>query len=139
LRIRRWIGKLTWLAVLTLPMGCAHGPRNFNRVQDPAPVVRARAIGLARRQPDSYVLGQLVERLTDSDPVVRMAAHEELRKRTGRDFGYVPWASPEERAGAIRLWRDWVTTGSGGLKRSSSPPISPSKTLPAGAGESPIR
>ena len=53
----------------------------------------------------------LVGRSRDTDPVVRLAAHEELRKRTGRDFGYVPWASPEERAGAIERWRAFVGSG----------------------------
>ena len=53
-------------------------------------------------------MAPLAERLSDSDPVVRLAAHEELRKRTGQDFGYVPWASPEERAGATERWRAFV-------------------------------
>jgi hypothetical protein len=37
-----------------------------------------------------------------------MAAHEELRSRTGQDFGYVPWASPAERASAIDRWHAWL-------------------------------
>ena len=53
----------------------------------------------------------LVDRLSDSDPVVRLAAHEELRKRTGRDFGYVPWASAEERAGPTESWRAFLGLG----------------------------
>jgi hypothetical protein len=40
--------------------------------------------------------------------VVRLAASEELRKRTGKDFGFVAWASPEERATAIARWRSWL-------------------------------
>ena len=99
-------------SVLAAPFwGCAHGPRSFRKVQNQAPFVRARAVGLARRQPDSRALSALVERLSDGDPVVRLAAHEELRRRTGRDFGYVPWASAEERAGAISRWRNWVSHG----------------------------
>src|SRR5262249_7321562 len=106
--IGRSFGWLALAAVPALCCGCAHGPRDFRQIQDPAPLVRARAIGLGGGQPDSVVLPALVNRLADADPVVRLAAHEELRKRTGRDFGYVPWARPEERAAAIARWRDWT-------------------------------
>src|SRR5207245_4594343 len=58
----------------------------------------------------------------DEDPVVRLAANEELRQRTGRDFGYVPWATAEERAAAIARWRSWLT----------APP------MPAGSIQSPV-
>ena len=120
--------------------GCAHGPRSFRKIQSPAPLVRARAVGLGRRQADSRVVPALVERLSDSDPVVRLAAHEELRKRTGRDFGYVPWASPDERAGAIERWRAFA-----GLTRKYTdlpplPPVTaapPSKVMPAASGQAP--
>ena len=110
-RIGRWIGRMVLVIVVAPFLGCAHGPRNFRKVQSPAPLVRARAVGLGRRQADSRVMPALVDRLSDSDPVVRLAAHEELRKRTGRDFGYVPWASPEERAGAIEQWKAFVGQG----------------------------
>ena len=120
--------------------GCAHGPRSFRKVDNPAPLVRARAVGLARRQADSRVMPALVERLSDSDPVVRLAAHEELRKRTGQDFGYVPWASPEERAGATERWRAFVGVSK---KNPDLPPLPvvpaapPSKVLPAASGQTP--
>src|SRR5207247_1240576 len=81
--------------------GCGLGPRTFRKIQHPAPLVRARAIGLGEGRPNSQVVPALVGRLDDADPVVRLAAHEELRRRTGRDFGFVPWASTAERAGAI--------------------------------------
>jgi hypothetical protein len=121
--------------------GCAHGPRNFRKVQSPAPLVRARAVGLGRRQADSQVMPALVDRLSDSDPVVRLAAHEQLRKRTGRDFGYVPWASPEERAGAIEQWRAFVGQGRGSPDRMARPLPSPSpqsKALPGGTSQAPV-
>jgi hypothetical protein len=121
--------------------GCAHGPRNFRKVQSPAPLVRARAVGLGHRQADSQVMPALVDRLSDSDPVVRLAAHEELRKRTGRDFGYVPWASPEERAGAIEQWRAFVGQRRGSPDRMARPLASPSpqsKTLPGGTSQAPV-
>ena len=40
-------------------------------------------MSLGYGQPDSVVLPALIERLNDSDVVVRMAAHEELKQRTG--------------------------------------------------------
>jgi hypothetical protein len=91
--------------------GCGLGPRNFRKIKHPAPLVRARAMSLGDRQSDSRVIPALVERLADSDPVVRLVAHEELRRRTGRDFGYFPWASPEDRAGAISRWHAWLAGG----------------------------
>jgi hypothetical protein len=119
--------------------GCAHGPRSFRKIEHPAPLVRARAVGLAGRQPESQVLTALVGRLADADPVVRLAAHEELRRRTGQDFGFIPWASPEERAGAVERWRTWL--GQGAQRqlprgRSPVPPVSPGKTLPGGSSAS---
>ena len=69
------------------------------------------------------MLPALVGRLGDSDPVVRLAAHEELRKRTGQDFGYVPWASPEERSGAIERWRAWLSQRAGGQWRHAFSPV----------------
>jgi hypothetical protein len=77
-------------------------------MKDPASVARAREIGQDDRRPNVQVVPVLVDRLEDPDPVIRMAAHEELRRRTGRDFGFVPWASAEDRAAAVRRWRDWL-------------------------------
>ncbi len=95
--------------ILASCAGCRLGPRNFRKITHPAPLVRARAMSLGYGQPDSVVLPALISRLDDSDVVVRMAAHEELKRRTGRDFGYVPWASPEERASAGNAWHAWLT------------------------------
>ncbi|MFI5454233.1 MAG: hypothetical protein ACHRXM_02165 [Isosphaerales bacterium] len=126
--------------------GCAHGPRRFGKIEHPAPLVRARAVGLGRRQPDSLVVPALVGRLGDADPVVRLAAHEELRRRTGQDFGYVPWASSEERSAAIDRWRAWLGQGRGSAAagalaiatgQSNTPADLPLKTLPAGIKPTP--
>jgi hypothetical protein len=106
------IGRSFAEAVLVLAMapcwGCGLGPRTFRKIQHPAPVVRAQAISLGDRRPSSQVVPALIGRLEDSDPVVRLAAHAELQQRTGRDFGFVPWASSEERSGAIGRWRSWL-------------------------------
>jgi hypothetical protein len=122
-RIGQSVGKVVLMAAMAPLLGCAHGPRKFEKIEHPAPLVRARAISLGRRQPDSQVVPALVGRLGDTDPVVRLAAHEELRKRTGQDFGYVPWATAEERSSAIDRWRAWLKRGSGGAPATPSPQL----------------
>ncbi len=98
------------VAATVLPCwGCGLAPHDFRKIQDPAPLVRARAVGLGGRESDTQVVPALVAHLDDEDPVVRLAANEELRKRTGRDFGYVAWASAEERTAAIARWRAWLS------------------------------
>ncbi len=100
----RWCGTLV---LLVLTSGCTIAPRHFFRLNDPAPLVRARALGLGRDLPDEVVVPSLIEKLNDPDGVVRMTAHEELRRRTGQDFGYAPWAGPAERAPFVASWRQW--------------------------------
>jgi hypothetical protein len=122
-RMGRWIGTIVLAAAMAPSWGCAHGPHRFGKIDSPAPLVRARAVGLGDRKPDAQVLPVLVTRLGDSDPVVRLAAHEELRKRTGQDFGYLPWASPEERSSAIGRWRAWMAQGHSGKGITPSPQL----------------
>jgi hypothetical protein len=98
------------LIAITSPLtGCGLGPRNFRKINHPAPMVRARAISLGYGEPDAAVMPSLIGRLDDPDVVVRLAAHEELKQRTGKDLGYVPWASPEERALGVNRWHAWLT------------------------------
>lgn len=98
------------LVLLATSQGCGMAKaRNFRKIQHPAPMVRARALSLGDRKPGAQVVPALVGRLDDPDPVVRMAANEELKRRTGRDFGYVPWAEDPERQAAVGRWRDWLS------------------------------
>jgi hypothetical protein len=90
-----------------LASGCTLAPRKFRDANDPAPLVRARALSLGDRLPDRMVIPTLLDRLDDPDPVVRMTAHEELRRRTGRDYGFRPWDDPAQRQQAAALWRAW--------------------------------
>jgi hypothetical protein len=131
--MRRSVASLGLIVALASLSGCGLGPRNFRKITHPAPLVRARAMSLGYDQPDSAVLPALMGRLEDPDPVVRLAAHEELKRRTRHDFGYVPWASQEERAGAIGRWRSWLTGGP--VARGSSPPR-PRKSLPRSSPQS---
>lgn len=101
-RVGRWIGLLACLAG-----GCTLAPRRFHDAADPAPLVRARALSLGDRLPEKLVIPTLLDRLNDPDPVVRLTAHEELRRRTGQDFGYRPWDETSERQRTAALWRAW--------------------------------
>ena len=123
--MKRLAAGLAVIAILTFISGCGLAPRNFRKITHPAPLVRARAMSLGYGQPDAMVLPALIGRLDDSDPVVRLAAHEELKRRTRRNFGYVPWGSPEERSKAISRWQSWLTG-----KPSGKAPAQPRKSLP---------
>jgi hypothetical protein len=123
----RFVAAVVVPVILAACAGCGLGPRNFRKINHPAPLMRARAMSLGYEQPDSMVLPALISRLDDSDVVVRMAANEELKRRTGHDFGYVPWASPEERASAGNAWHAWLT----GQPVAKGPtPAQARKTLP---------
>ncbi len=114
------------IAILTSTIsGCGLGPRNFRKITHPAPLVRARAMSLGYGQPDAVVLPALLGRLNDSDVVVRLAAHEELKLRTGRDFSYLPWGSTEDRSEAISRWKSWLEG-----KPSAHAPAQPRKSMP---------
>ncbi len=96
----------TGLAALLLS-GCSLAPKSFKGIRKPEPLVRARAIPLGRRLPEEKVVPGLIASLDDRDQVVRMAASEELKKRSGKDFGFVPYAEAEDRAPAVSRWQSW--------------------------------
>jgi hypothetical protein len=87
--------------------GCSLAPKSFRDMIHPAPIVRARAVGLDDKQPESVAIPAMIERLDDPDRVVRMTANDGLKERTHRDFGFVAWAAAEERAKAVDRWRAW--------------------------------
>ena len=101
---------LIWIAMLAatvLGAGCSLAPKNFRDLLAPAPIVRARAVGMEEKQPEAVAVPAMIGRLGDPDPVVRMAANDALKERTHQDFLYVPWASAEERQAAVDRWRGW--------------------------------
>jgi len=103
--LSRW-GWVT-IALAASGTGCGIAPKNFRKVSDPAPIVRARSVGLGDKLPKGRVVPVLIDRLEDRDPVVRLAAYEELRKDTGRSFGFIPWGGDADRAAAVARWRAW--------------------------------
>jgi hypothetical protein len=92
---------------LGLGLGCSIAPKSFRALTNPAAIVRARAIGMGDHLPEWQVVPPLIDRLNDPDAVVRLSAHEELRHRTGQDFGFIPWADAAERAPAVARWQAW--------------------------------
>ena len=96
------------LGALAVGPGCGSlTPRNFRSMMHPAPVVRAGAVSLGDDQPDGVAIPAWIGRLDDKDPVVRMAANESLKGRTGQDFGFVAWDEPADRAAAVAKWKGW--------------------------------
>jgi hypothetical protein len=114
----RWLS----LPLPALGLGCSIAPKTFRSLAHPSPIVRARAVGLGDNLPESQVVPQLIEHLNDSDAVVRLSAFEELRQRTGQDFGYVPWADVAERAPAVARWRTWWNSRKATLAKSGRIP-----------------
>ncbi|MEW4570147.1 HEAT repeat domain-containing protein [Tautonia sp. JC769] len=106
-----WIVLIVGLSIAPIA-GCRTGVRDFAELNDPAPFVRARAAGLDESVGDAQAIPALIAHLEDSDPVVRLSSHETLRQRTGQDFGFVPYGTPEDRAAAVARWRSWWATQS---------------------------
>ncbi|NIP98582.1 MAG: hypothetical protein GWO24_36295, partial [Akkermansiaceae bacterium] len=50
----------------------------------------------------------LADYLGSENTVERVRAWKALKGLTGRDFGYVPMATEEERAEAQKEWRAWL-------------------------------
>lgn len=114
----RWARQGCWAGlVLVGSLGCSIAPRDFLGLGDAAPLVRARAAGMGEHLPESMVIPALIDRLNDTDPVVRLSANEQLKKRTGQDFGFVPWADPPDRAKAVARWKAWNSARRAGLEQ----------------------
>ncbi len=104
---------LVVMTFIALFSGCRSGVRDFAELNDPAPFVRARAAGLDDSVSDAQAIPALIEHLNDVDPVVRLSSHEALRQRTGQDFGFIPYGTPEDRAAAAARWRSWWASQDG--------------------------
>lgn len=87
--------------------GCSLAPKSFRDMIHTSPIVRARSIGFGEGQPEWVAVPAMIEQLNDPDRVVRMTAHDALKARTKRDFGFIAWAPAEERVKAVERWRVW--------------------------------
>jgi hypothetical protein len=119
------------LAALALAAsaGCTFAPRDFFQNKDLAPLVRARSLGMGRELPEPVAVPTLIDKLNDPDAVVRMTAHEELKRRSGQDFGFAPYADPADQGPAIEAWKSWWQGRQ--VKIASTPRADPS-VMPAG-------
>jgi hypothetical protein len=105
-----------------MAFGCSIAPRNFRGMTHPAAITRARSVALGQGLPESQVVPTLIGKLDDPDPVVRLTAHQELRRRSGQDFGYLPWAPSGERGQAIAKYRAWWDQRRAALARTPQKP-----------------
>lgn len=100
-----------WVLAVICPclVGCAKRRVSVaSDFQSADPAIRAAAAWQAGERRVGDATRELIERLEDEDPVVRMAAHESLRKLSGEDFGYRSWAPPAEQERAVARWRAWA-------------------------------
>lgn len=110
--------------------GCSAAPKNFLSINDPTAINRARAVAFGRSEPDAVAIPVMIDRLMDDDPVVRLASHESLKKRTGQDFGYLPYAEGEELTDAVQRWKQWWASANQGRMYAASPQSSPQMATP---------
>jgi hypothetical protein len=81
--------------------------RSLSGFTHPSGVVRARAVSQGEGRNEARLIPALIERLNDPDPVVQLTANEELKRVTGRDFGFANWLDADERSAAVARWRAW--------------------------------
>ena len=75
------------------------------------PNVRLKAIHRAGQIKDEAAVPFLVDRLTDSQEVVRFFAILALERITGSTMDWNYYDPPVERAGAVDRWRAWLESG----------------------------
>jgi zinc/manganese transport system permease protein len=72
-------------------------------------LLRLRLVEILASRGDHRAFPNAVELLgADTPPLVRDEAHQLLLTRSGQDYGYDPFASPEDSAEAVAQWRDWA-------------------------------
>ena len=77
--------------------------------REPDALLRLRAVTLLVEAGDRRGPALAVEMLgEESPPLVRDEAHQLLLDRAGEDFGYDPFATPEDNAAAIAAWQSWA-------------------------------
>jgi hypothetical protein len=98
------------LAAITA--GCGQRPGGlYQRLQSHQESELAQAAVDAGAANDRQAVPYLIEALEHEAADVRLFAITSLRRITGQDLGYRPWASPEERQAAIQRWRQWWGVG----------------------------
>lgn len=112
-----------WTWLLCLPaavVGCAE-PSVYTKLQSDAPADRIGGIVQAARENRTDALPYLVDRLSDTEPEVRLFAAVALRRMTGESFGYRHYAAEAERDRAVVAWRDWLERRADAATQTSVP------------------
>ena len=97
---------LGWGCAPPIPSGGFDAPDPASRIY--AAVAVAQEFERTGARPDHVVLEDLVAMLISADPAERLVASDTLRLVTGRNFGYLPYATMPERRVAADRWADWV-------------------------------
>jgi hypothetical protein len=108
---------------------CANDrPRPIRPVEDlhdPSSTRRVQAVAEVRRLGSAEHVPALIEMLDDEDESVRLVAGATLKDLTGRDTGYRPYASPQERRRQVEDWRAWWAGTPQGRTRAPLAPTHP--------------
>ena len=75
--------------------------------EDNSELVRVSVFRLFHALGDDTVIEVCIEALVDSNEYVRDFSHRALRRITGENFGYKPFASPRRREGVYKKWKKW--------------------------------
>lgn len=103
--------------------GCGHIAKHpFRAWNDPSSINRARSTHVAERLPINQAIPSLINRLDDKDEVVRLTANHELKRLSGKDFGFQPWGSAKDRAAASERWKAWWRSYQAGLAKTEQLP-----------------
>jgi hypothetical protein len=98
----------------------------------PSPTKRLDAIAQSSQETDKKSLGQLVEKLSSTDPAERMLAIRALEKREGTTLGYDHAAPKWERIEAINRWNERLGLSDNDDSSADSPMNPESKSTQAG-------
>ena len=70
-------------------------------------LVRTAVFSVFQSAGDDRVIEASIDALGDTNEYVRDYAQRTLKRVTGEDFGYKPFASPRRRENAVEKWRKW--------------------------------
>lgn len=86
--------------------GCTAPTDELYAPNDPS--IRIPMAKRAVRDNDRKKLRLMFEDLSHDDPATRLFAIQGLQRMTGERFGYVYYATEEERAPAVHSWRQYL-------------------------------
>ena len=101
------------LPIINLAVGCGSlvsldQQLSLTDLENADPSVRVRAIKWAGDSHNDQAVPLLVDRLMEEDSSVRFYSILALKRITGRDFGYDYKAPADERAQAVKRWREYL-------------------------------